>query len=158
MQAAIQASWLVVLLPLPLTLAATVTDLRARIIPDRLNLGLFGLGLALAAWADPAPAAIAARLAEAGLAAGLFWSLRALHAHLRGRIGLGLGDVKFIGTAAVWTGLAGLPLLILVASTAALAAVGLAALAGRRVAATDRLPFGPFLALGLHAALLAGGA
>jgi leader peptidase (prepilin peptidase)/N-methyltransferase len=48
--------------------------------------------------------------------------------------------------------------LILAASLSALAAVGLVALAGRRVARTTALPFGPFLALGLHAALLVGAA
>jgi leader peptidase (prepilin peptidase) / N-methyltransferase len=143
------------LLPLPLTLAASVIDLRRRIIPDPINLALLGLGLAWAAWQAPAPSAILLRLGEAALAFGLLWSLRALHARLRGRIGLGLGDVKFVAAATAWTGLAGLPLLLLVASTAALVALGLATLAGRPVTAATRLPFAPFLALGLHAALLA---
>ncbi len=49
-----------------------------------------------------------------------------------------------------------MPLLILVASLAALLAIGLAALSGRRVGATTHLPFGPFLALGLHVALALG--
>lgn len=145
-----------VLLPLPITLAAAAVDLRHRIIPDPLNLALLGLGLALAAWEGPDPAAPALRLAEAALAFGLFWSVRALHARLRGRVGLGLGDVKFIAAATAWTGLAGLPLLILAASLTALAAVLAAGLAGVRVDRATRLPFGPFLALGLHAALAAG--
>ena len=58
--------------------------------------------------------------------------------------------------SAAWTGLEPMPVLILVASATALAAVGLAAGAGRRFGATTRLPFGPFLALGLHAVLLLG--
>ncbi len=52
--------------------------------------------------------------------------------------------------------LAQVPLLILVASLTALLAIGLVALSGRRIGATTRLPFGPFLALGLHAALALG--
>ncbi|MET7243166.1 A24 family peptidase [Methylobacterium sp. EM32] len=143
------------LLPLPLTLSASLIDLRRRIIPDVLNLALFILGLGLAGWRDGAEG-IGFGLAQAGLAYGLFRALRALHARASGRIGLGLGDVKFIAAATAWTGLAGLPVLILAASLSALAAIGLLALAGRAVGRETALPFGPFLALGLHAALLIG--
>lgn len=143
------------LLPLPLTLSASLIDLRRRIIPDALNLALLLLGLGLAGWRDGAEG-IGFGLAQAGLAYGLFWTLRALHARASGRIGLGLGDVKFIAAATAWTGLAGLPVLILAASLSALAAIGLLALAGRSVGRETALPFGPFLALGLHAALLIG--
>lgn len=143
------------LLPLPLTLPASVIDLRHRIIPDALTLALLGFGLGLAGWRD-GMTGIGIGLLEAGLAYGLFRGLRALHARASGRIGLGLGDVKFIAAAAAWTGLSGLPVLILAASLSALAAIGLMALAGRRFGRETALPFGPFLALGLHAALLLG--
>ncbi|WP_342150865.1 A24 family peptidase [Methylorubrum sp. SB2] len=143
-------------LPLPITLALSVIDARRRIIPDPLNLLLLILGSAVAALREPNPAALAACLAQAAAAFGLLWALRALYARLRGRTGLGLGDVKFIGAATAWVGLAGLPILILVASTTALATLALAALAGRAVTRDFRLPFGPFLAVGLHAALLMG--
>lgn len=141
------------LLPLPLTLPMARIDLRRRIIPNGLNLALLVAGLAVAGIRDPSPDVVLARGTEAALAFALGWSLRALYARLRGRTGLGLGDVKFLGAATAWTGLEAVPILILIASVTALAAVGLAVLAGRRVGATTRLPFGPFLALGLHAAL-----
>lgn len=144
------------LLPLPLTLALSLIDLRRRILPDPLNLLLFTLGLAVAGLREPEAAALAACLAQAGAAFLLLWGLRALYARLRGRTGLGFGDVKFVGAATTWIGLGGLPVLILVASIAALAALACAALTGRRVTGTVRVPFGPFLAIGLHAALLAG--
>ncbi len=144
------------LLPLPITLALSVIDLRRRILPDPLNLLLLGLGLAVATVREPEPSTLAACLAQAAVAFGLLWGLRALYGRLRGRTGLGLGDVKFVGAATAWIGLEGLPLLILIASTAALAALGLAALAGRRLTRAFRLPFGPFLAAGLHVALLLG--
>ncbi|KQQ25369.1 peptidase A24 [Methylobacterium sp. Leaf123] len=144
------------LLPLPLTVAAATIDLRRRIIPDRVNLALLVLGLGASLLRGPALPQLGASLAAAAAAFLLLWSLRAAYARLRGRTGLGLGDVKFIAAAAAWTGLAGLPLMILVASLSALAAVGLAVLAGRRLDGTSRLPFAPFLALGLHVALLAG--
>ncbi|KAB1079962.1 prepilin peptidase [Methylobacterium soli] len=148
------------LLPLPLTLPIALIDLRRQIIPDRLNLALLGLGLGLAGLrAAQAPlAALAEGLAGAGLAAALLWGLRAAYGAWRGRTGLGLGDVKFVGAATAWIGLSGLPLMIFAASGSALVLIGLAALRGRTIGAATRLPFGPFLALGLHAALWAGGA
>ncbi|MGC5781692.1 prepilin peptidase [Methylobacterium sp. NFXW15] len=145
-----------VLAPLPLTVPMAVIDLRRRIIPDGLNLALLATGLALTAWRDADALDVAMRCAEAALAFGFGWVVRALHARLRGRIGLGLGDVKFLGAATAWTGLAQVPLLILVASLTALLAIGLVALSGRRIGATTRLPFGPFLALALHMALALG--
>jgi leader peptidase (prepilin peptidase) / N-methyltransferase len=147
---------LLALLPLPLTLPAAVIDLRRRILPDGLTLALLGAGLLVTGLREGDAAAVLPRLAEAALAFGLFWSLRALHARLRGRIGLGLEDVKFLAAATAWTGLAPLPVLLLVASLTALAALASAALAGRRIDAATPLPFGPFLALGLHAALWLG--
>lgn len=144
---------LMALLPLPLTLPASVIDLRRHILPDGLTLALLVTGLLVAFLREPGAGAVLLRLAEAALVFGLIGSLRALHARLRGRIGLGLGDVKFLAAATAWTGLAQVPLLILVASLAALAVLAAASLAGRRIGATTRLPFGPFLALGLHAAL-----
>ena len=144
---------LLALLPLPLTLPIALIDLRRRIIPDGLNLALLLAGLAFVAVRDPSLDAVLARAGEATLAFALGWSLRALYARLRGQTGLGLGDVKFLGAATAWTGLEPLPILILIASGTALASLGLAALAGRRIGATTRLPFGPFLALGLHATL-----
>jgi leader peptidase (prepilin peptidase)/N-methyltransferase len=143
-------------LPLPITLAVSVIDGRRRIIPDPLNLLLLASGLAVATLRAPDPAALAACLAQAAMAFGLLWALRALYTRLRGRTGLGLGDVKFVCAATAWIGLTGLPFLILIASTTALAALALAALAGRQITREFRLPFGPFLAVGLHAALLAG--
>lgn len=155
---------IVALLPLPITVAVAVIDGRRRIIPNRLNLALLGLGLAVAAGRaldgnssavfSAVFSALAQGLATAGLAFAVLWAVRAAHAHLRGRIGLGLGDVKFIAAGAAWTGLAGLPAMILAASVLALAILAVAALRGRSIDGATRLPFGPFLAVGLHAALL----
>jgi len=140
------------LLPLPLTLPASLIDLRRGIIPNALNLALLAAGLAVAAW-DDGLRGLGLALAASAAAYPLFRAVRAGHARLTGRIGLGLGDVKFIGAAAAWTGLSGLPVLILAASLAALAVIALLAAAGREIGRDTALRFGPFLALGLHAAL-----
>ena len=63
--------------------------------------------------------------------------------------GLGLGDVKFLAAAGIWVGVAGLPMLLLVAALTALASAGIMQLAGRRLSAQTAISFGPFLAVGL---------
>lgn len=145
-----------ILLPLPITLPIAVIDLRRQRIPNALNLALFGGGLAFAALRgrDALGLALGAALIEAATAFAVFYGLRAAYARLRHRTGLGLGDVKFVAAATPWIGLPGLPFLILAASTSALAVLLLLRLFGRAVRPDTRLPFGPFLALGLHAALV----
>lgn len=128
-----------------------VKDIAERRIPDLANLAIALLGLARLAVLDPAR--LSGRLFDAALAGALLLALRWVHRRWRGTVGLGLGDVKFLAAATLWTGFAGLTLLVLVASLAALAALALAALGGRRVGRATRIPFGPFLALGLSGVL-----
>lgn len=141
------------LLAMPLCIVVR-TDLRERRIPDAANLAVALLGLGRVLSLDP-PDTLG-RLAEAALVVALLVALRASYRALRGVTGLGLGDVKFLGAATLWTGLAGLAPLLAIASLAAIAAVGLARLAGRPVGRATRIPFGPFLAAGLVLVLALG--
>lgn len=145
----IDLALVVPLLPLPVTLPIALIDLRRQRIPNGLTLALFGGGLVLGG-----PEAFGAALVGAAVAYALLYGLRAAYARLRGRTGLGLGDVKFVAAAIPWIGLPGLPVMILVASFGALAALLLQRLSGRTIRADTRLAFGPFLVLGLHATLL----
>jgi len=79
--------------------------------------------------------------------AGL-WLIGWLYRRLRGREGLGGGDPFLMAGAGAWVGLAGLPSVLLWASAAGLSVVFALLVVRRRVAATDRLPFGVFLAIG----------
>lgn len=84
-------------------------------------------------------------LAGALLGAGSFAILRWSYFKLRGRVGLGLGDVKLMGGLGAFSGPTDLPLLVLIA---ALSAIGLAVLTRDRfngLEATQPLPFGTFL-------------
>jgi hypothetical protein len=86
-------------------------DIRHGIIPDWLNLAIAGLGLARMAVAGGLAAVVEA--ACQGAAIGLiFWLLRRLYFTLRKIQGLGLGDVKFLAAAGIWTGIAAIPLLL----------------------------------------------
>jgi len=91
-----------------------------------------------------------------GVAVGLiFWLLRRLYFGWRKIQGLGLGDVKFLAAAGIWIGIAGLPMLLLVAALTALGAAGIMQLAGRDMTRQTSVPFGPFLAIGLLVTLIA---
>lgn len=129
--------------------AIAVTDARHFIIPDKLTAVALGVGFIHAVAREPASAAAAlAACALRGAAlAFVFWGLRALYRWVRGREGIGLGDVKLAGVAGAWLDWRTMPLAI---EIAALAAIGFYVmrhlLAGQPLRATGRVPFGLFLA------------
>ena len=123
-------------------------DIRHGIIPDWLNLTIAGLGLSKAVTIGGWPAGLEAACEGAAIGA-VFWLLRRLYFAVREVQGLGLGDVKFLAAAGIWSGVEGLPMLMLVAALTGLACAGLMQLAGRQLTGQTSLSFGPFLALGL---------
>jgi leader peptidase (prepilin peptidase)/N-methyltransferase len=134
-------------------LAIAVIDARRFIIPDELTLAALALGMVnagLDAWPDGWGAvlvSIGAALLRGAVLAGGFLALRALYARLRGREGIGLGDVKLAGVAGVWLAWTTIPVAVEIAALAALAVYVVRQLAGGRVmSATARMPFGLFLA------------
>jgi leader peptidase (prepilin peptidase) / N-methyltransferase len=123
-------------------------DIRYGIIPDWLNLMIACLGLSKAVIVDGPTAGLEAAYEGAAIGA-IFWLLRRLYFVVRQVQGLGLGDVKFLAAAGIWVGVAGLPLLLLVAALTALACTGIMQLAGRPLTGQTSISFGPFLAIGL---------
>jgi leader peptidase (prepilin peptidase)/N-methyltransferase len=130
-------------------LAVAVVDWRLFVIPDELGALAVALGLGdvvFERWEDmPAPALSA--LIRAAVMASLFFAFRLVYRRLRGREGIGLGDVKLAGVAGIWLDWMSLPIAV---DIAALAAVGFVASRGvRSHRAPDplaKLPFGTFLA------------
>ena len=123
-------------------------DIRHGIIPDWLNLAIAVLGLLRILLAGDTSDAVIA-LGEGAVIGAVFWLLRRLYFALRGIQGLGLGDVKFLTAAGIWVGVAGIPMLLLVATVTALACVGAMQISGRALTARTSMSFGPFLAIGL---------
>ena len=124
-------------------------DARRFIIPDEFSAAAFVLGLVGAALEFPdAPGAAAATAALRGIVTALaLFGLWAAYRHLRGREGIGLGDVKLAGVAGAWLDWPSIPFAFEIAALAALAACLVRWLiSGHRVRATTRLPFGLFLA------------
>ncbi len=132
-------------------------DARRFVIPNLLNAAAFVLALAHAVALDPGAAAdeVVLALIRAAAAAGVFLAIKLGYRALRGREGLGMGDVKLAGVAGAW--LDWLAILVAV-ELAVLAALGvhLASLAIRRrpLRAAGALPFGLYLAPAIWVAWL----
>ena len=76
-----------------------------------------------------------------------FVGVETAYRHWRGREGLGRGDAKLLAVGGAWCGWNALPFIILIASGSALIAAILPA--WRDKINAGRLPFGPFLSLGI---------
>ncbi|MBI4969776.1 MAG: prepilin peptidase [Rhodospirillales bacterium] len=130
-----------------LLLAIALIDLEKRIIPNRLLLALLPIGLAYRLTVDADPLDMLGGLALA-LALGL--GLAFGYAKLRGRPGLGMGDVKFLALAGLVLGFSGFPVFLLLAGL-----LGVVTGLGWRLAGRgSRFPFGPALAATLLIVLL----
>jgi len=130
-----------------LMLSGADIDARTLLLPDVITLGALIGGLAAAPVLDPsqplqAVASATARATLATLAVGLLrWSYSAM----RGREGLGWGDIKLAAAIGAWLPLAAVPMCFALATAAALLAVGLAWLRGHHVCGALKIPFGAFL-------------
>ena len=141
------------------------TDLRERLLPDVVNYTGLALGLALsfftkptdgsALWLanhifefpPPAPVlSFADALIGTALGSGLLWLVSEAYFRLRGREGMGLGDVKMMLMAGAFLGVKRTLLTILVGSVLG-SVLGLAVILARRQDADYELPFGTFLGM-----------
>ena len=132
-----------------LMLGIASSDARRFVVPDVLSAAAFALGVIYAAVASPNSwfeGALMA-LSRAALAAGLLLLIRIAYRRLRGRDGLGFGDVKLAGVAGAWLSLPMLPISLEIAAITALAAYVIRQNRRARVLrAAGRIPFGAFFA------------
>jgi leader peptidase (prepilin peptidase) / N-methyltransferase len=155
-------------LPWPLALASSVlgalmiagaeVDARTYLLPDTVTWSATALGILAASAFDqfePWSSAGAAVARAAGTATALVL-LRWGYGRIRGREGLGLGDVKLAAAVGAWLPLALIPFCFALASCAALVTVMLARLRGKSIDALAKLPFGAFLCPALWLVFYAG--
>src|ERR1700730_626281 len=130
-------------------IAIAAIDFRRFIIPDQLTaLGLV-LGLIHAALQEPRMAVEEMLIAvlRGALLAAVFLAVRAIYGWIRGREGVGLGDIKLAGVGGVWLDWTMMPICIEIAALSGLTIYVLRQLRSRRaVSRIARLPFGSFLA------------
>lgn len=79
-----------------------------------------------------------------------------VYRRLRGIDGLGRGDAKLLAATGAWLGWAALPSVIFLAATAGLV-FGIGRILIRRQSAAEAIAFGPFIAAGFWALILADG-
>ncbi|MBX9466033.1 MAG: prepilin peptidase [Aquamicrobium sp.] len=138
-----QAAWLLLCV---LAAAIAIEDLARMLIPDGYTAAIAIVAAALA-FTTHGWAGLGVALTEGAiLAAGLMLTTL-LYERLRGRSGLGFGDVKLLSASALLVGLWGVGMQILFASVAALTFTALRAGRRRRpLRAVTRIPFATFLA------------
>ena len=135
-----------------LAIAIAVIDARFFIIPDELSAAAFALALVNAAVLAPDGiwSALGLALMRAAVLGLLFLGLRALYRRVRGRDGLGLGDVKLAAVAGAWLGWMSIPIAIEIAALTAISVFAVRYYGGRRTLdAALKFPFGLFLAPGI---------
>mgnify|MGYP001799345041 CR=1 FL=1 len=124
-------------------LALSYTDLRTGLLFDAMTLPLILLGLGYAAWNGAVLMSVAGAIVGYALVAGLaaYWR------RARGYEGIGLGDAKLLAAGGAWVGLAGLPILLLIASGTGLIAALTVSKKARSAGEHVAIPFGPCLAM-----------
>ncbi|MGK2956361.1 MAG: prepilin peptidase [Solirubrobacterales bacterium] len=123
------------------TLAAvSVTDIRRRVIPNRVLLVAVALWLGILAWTG-------GEGATSALVAALVVALPLLVAALVRPEGMGMGDVKLVAVIGLFLGWQAWPALLLGLALAGMAGV-LISLGTRRSPSVTTLPLAPFLAAG----------
>jgi leader peptidase (prepilin peptidase) / N-methyltransferase len=151
-------------------LVLVFTDLRERLLPDVINYTGFGLALVLSLFLQPTDGTaqwISARLFDfpppapalsfadavfgAAVGSGLLWLVSEAYFRMRGREGMGFGDVKMMLMAGAFLGVKRTLLTILAGSLLG-SVLGIAFILSRREDSDYELPFGTFLGL---AAILA---
>lgn len=130
-----------------LMIAGAEVDARTFLLPDAVTAATLISGLLAAPALDQLEPLLAAGQAAARAAGtvAVILLVRWGYARLRGREGLGFGDVKLAAGIGAWLPLDAIPICFGLAASAALVLVLLAHICGRRVEATTKLPFGAFL-------------
>jgi leader peptidase (prepilin peptidase) / N-methyltransferase len=134
--------------------AICAIDARFGIIPDSLVAALAAGGL-LQTYLE-GQAGLLERGFEAGAVLAAAALFRASYRWIRGFDGLGLGDVKFVTAAALWIGITGVPVLLLMAVLSALVSLLIMRAEGHKLDGQQAISFGPHLAVGFWLTWVAG--
>jgi len=124
-----------------LLLALSTIDLKTFRLPNILTFTLICAGL-IEAWFFSG--GFRDRLIGAGIGYTVFVAIELSFRHIRGKDGLGRGDAKLLAGGGAWCGWIGLPFIVLIGS-----GMGLVGALFPSIRKMERIPFGPFLALGI---------
>lgn len=132
---------------IPMILSALVIDYRLQIIPNRLNLTIFEIGLFLTFIYGTANINIAKNMLLGMVAGGgIFLIITLLGGLIAGKEAMGLGDVKFMGAIGLYFGFANIIIISIIAFLIG-AIISIALIVTKIKKADEYIPFGPFLVI-----------
>lgn len=126
-------------------------DLDTFLIPDQLSLSLLWLGLFFSLFGFSIPPEVAIVGALVGYLS--LWTVFQVFKLLTGKEGMGYGDFKLLAAGGAWLGYEPLIIVLLVSSVSGLVFALLQKMLGQSEA---KIPFGPYLSIGILVSYLAG--
>ena len=138
----------------PMLLSAFIIDYRLQIIPNRLNMTMFEIGIILMFLAGIFNANIAIDMFFGMLAgAGIFLIITLLGGLIAGKEAMGFGDVKLMGALGIFFGLSNIIAITLMSFL--IGAVLSIFLLATKIRKTDEyIPFGPFVVIAAFIAMV----
>lgn len=132
----------------PMLLSAFVIDYKLQIIPNRLNLTMFEIGLIIAFLYGLSDVAITINMALGMLAGGgIFLAITLIGGLVYGKEAMGFGDVKLMGALGLYFGLSNIIIITLVSFLIG-AILSIILLVTKIKKIDEYIPFGPFIVLG----------
>ena len=131
----------------PMLISVFVIDYRLKIIPNRLTLTMFEIGLVFTFLYGLSNVAISINMLLGMLAGGgIFLLITLLGGLAYGKEAMGLGDVKLMGALGLFFGLSNIIAIALVSFLIG-AIISIILLATKIKGATEYIPFGPFIVI-----------
>lgn len=131
----------------PMLLSAFVIDYRLQIIPNRLNLTMFEVGMVIAFLYGTSNVAITIDMLLGMLVGGgIFLVITLIGGLIYGKEAMGFGDVKLMGALGLYFGVSNI-LLIAVMSFLIGAILGIILIISKIKKSDEYIPFGPFIVI-----------
>ena len=135
------------LLLTPMLISALVIDYKLQIIPNRLNLTIFEIGLVLTFIYGLSNVAISINMILGMIVgAGIFLGITLLGGLIYGKEAMGLGDVKLMGALGLYFGLTNIIIVTLISFLVG-AILSVVLLLTKRRKMDGYIPFGPFIVI-----------
>lgn len=132
----------------PMLISAFIIDYKIQIIPNRLNLTMFEIGLVIAFLYGLSDVAITINMALGMLAGGgIFLLITLVGGVIYGKEAMGFGDVKLMGALGLYFGLSNIIAITLVSFLIG-AVLSVILLITKIKKMDEYIPFGPFIVLG----------
>ncbi len=132
---------------IPMLLSAFVIDYNLQIIPNRLNLTMFEIGLLLTFIYGIVNINIAINMLLGMITgAGIFLLITLVGGLIAGKEAMGFGDVKLMGALGLYFGLSGIIIISLIAFLLG-AIISIVLIVTKKKKSDEYIPFGPFIVL-----------